>query len=108
MHVAMPVALGLVEAHAAREDEIGAGEQIVLESDHSLRGAAEKRQFVHVVVDAQIAFEMAREGDRHRRVVPENPRRRGSRPIRSSTSSCCSAMISSWHKPFGQNRNRES
>ena len=75
VHVAVPVPLRLVEAHAAGEDDVGAPEQLGLVVDHLLRGAAEKRELVHVVVDAQIAFEMARERHRHRRVIPKDARR---------------------------------
>ena len=35
--------------------------------------AAEEGQLVHVVVDAQVAFQVAREGERHRRIIPEHP-----------------------------------
>ena len=76
VHVAMPIALGLVEAHAAGEDEVGARENSSFsQRDQLLRCAAEKRELVHVVVDAEIAFEMARERQRHRRVVPKDARR---------------------------------
>ena len=55
----MPITLGLVEAHAARKDDIRARKQIVLQRDHRFRCAAEEREFVHVVIDAEIAFEIA-------------------------------------------------
>ena len=76
MDAAMAVALGLVEAHAAGEDEVGAGEQRGLEIEQLARGPAEQRQLVHVVVDAQIAVQMARERHGHRGVVPEDARLR--------------------------------
>jgi len=74
VHAVVPIALGLVEAHAAGEDEIGTGEQCAFQIEQFAGGAAEQRQLVHVVVDAQVALEMAREGHRHGSVVPEDAR----------------------------------
>ena len=58
----------------AGEDDVGAGEQRGLHVHEALAGASEGRELVHVVVDDEIRIEMAREGERHRRVVPEDAR----------------------------------
>ena len=45
VHVAMPITLGLVEAHAARKDDIPrARKQIVLQRDHRFPDAPRKRE----------------------------------------------------------------
>ena len=75
VHAVVAAALGFVETHAAGEDEIGLREQLLLQREQFLRSAPEGRQLIHVVVDAQVAFEMARERQRHRRVVPEDAAR---------------------------------
>ena len=105
MHVAMPVTLGFVEALASGKNEIRPREQIALQRDHRVRCAAEERKLVHVVIDAEIAFEIAREGERHRRVVPENPRHRGlasNQPLDQIVLFGDDILLG---KPFGQDRN---
>jgi len=71
--IGVAAALGLVEAEAAREHQVGPAEQLPLEVQQTRRGAAEGRQLVHVVVDGEVAAALAGEGQRHRRVVPEGP-----------------------------------
>jgi hypothetical protein len=49
----VPVALGLVETLAAREDEVGAHEQLLLKTSEQRRRALEGRQLVHAIVDGR-------------------------------------------------------
>ena len=67
-------ALGLVEAEPAGEDEVGALQEQLLALDQRRRREAERRQFVHAVVDHRRGVQMVRERPRHRRVVPQDRR----------------------------------
>ena len=70
--VAVAVALGFVQAVAAGEDEIGTREQPRFAVEQSGVGEAERRQFVHAVVDDRSGVHMLCEREHHRRVEPEH------------------------------------
>ncbi len=72
MDVGVPVALGLVEAVAASEDNVGRGEQLAFEFDELRRRETEVRQLVHAVVHGATGAEMPGELEHHRGVVPTN------------------------------------
>src|SRR5215203_7383234 len=74
MDVAMPPPLGFVEALAAGEHQVGTGKHLSLQCEQPRRGAFERRQLVHVVVNAQIRLQMAAERQREWRVVPSRER----------------------------------
>ena len=67
-------ALGLVQAVAAGEDDIGEAEQLLLERQQPGRRVLEIRQFVHAVVDGRRGLQMTRERQHHRRVIPAQQR----------------------------------
>ena len=69
-------ALVLVQAVAAGEHDVRALEERPLAPDERRWRAVEQRQLVHAVVDDGARLHVVREGDRHRRVVPEHGIRR--------------------------------
>ncbi len=70
-HVRIRVALGLVQAWAAGDDEVGALQQRGLALAHLARRALECRELVHAVVDDRARRELAEHRQRHRRVEPD-------------------------------------
>ena len=72
VYIRVTAALDLVERMAAGEDHIGTREQLFLEFDQQWRSASKERQLVHAVVGGRQRREVAREGQRHRRVVPDH------------------------------------
>ena len=64
------VLLGLVEARAAGEDEVGLGDQFLLQVEQHGRRETEFRQLVHAVIDDDVGVDAARERQHHRRVIP--------------------------------------
>ena len=70
----VPAALGLVQAAATGEDQVGARQQVALQLDQPRRGAAEGGELIHAVIDGQVGMQMAGEFQRHRRVEPGNHR----------------------------------
>src|SRR6185312_7236900 len=68
----VPVALRLVEAVAAGEDEIGAPQELLLALEHDRRRATEGGELVHAVIDDGARLDMVGEGAAHRRVVPKD------------------------------------
>ena len=69
-HVRVTLPLGLVQAVAAGEDQIGRGEQLGFQRQQFGRREAEGGQFVHAVIDGACRADMARKAEHHRRVVP--------------------------------------
>jgi hypothetical protein len=74
VNVRVPLSLGLVEAVAAGEDDVGAREELFLATAQRGRRAQEPRQLVHAVVDHERRLEVAADLLRHRRVEPEQRR----------------------------------
>jgi hypothetical protein len=65
-------ALGLVQAVAARGDEVGAPHQLCLQRAKRRGRAREAGQLIHAVVHGGDRAQVIRERQRHRRVVPED------------------------------------
>ena len=65
-------ALCLVKAVAAGEDDIGGGEQVGLVPAQAFGGKAERRQFVHAVVDDRARPHMARDRPHLRGIEPQH------------------------------------
>ncbi|RYG68648.1 hypothetical protein EON77_15320 [bacterium] len=72
----MTLALGLVEAEAPREDDVGPVQKRGLQGEEPRIGELEVREFVHAVVDDRRRRDVAGEGEHHGRVEPEYRRRR--------------------------------
>jgi hypothetical protein len=67
--------LGLVEAAAAREDDVGAGQEAVLGVDEAGGGVLEEGELVHAVVDDDLSgSEPVAVGGEHGRVEPADQR----------------------------------
>ena len=102
----MAVALGLVQAVAAGEDDVGARAAARPRARRSARiGEAEGGQLVHAVVDDRRGVEMLGEGEHHRRVEPQHGRRaHGCVATSMSSSSRSPASISLRAPPVRQAR----
>ncbi len=74
MDVGMAVALSLIEAVAAGEDEVRFGKKFAFQLHQLRRSEAEVREFVHAVVDGAGGRQMPGEGQHHRGVVPADDR----------------------------------
>src|SRR5947209_8312091 len=70
MDVRVPVGFVLVKAHTPGKYDIGHSEQLLFERPELGRGTFEIRKLVHAVVYDCHGLQMARELERHRRVVP--------------------------------------
>ena len=68
--VGVTVLLRFEQARPAGEDDVGLVQQLLLEIEQLGRGEAEFRQLVHRVIDGDVGFEVPREGQHHRRVIP--------------------------------------
>ena len=73
MNVAVPRLLGFKQAASAGEDDLGFPQEINFILHEFGAGAAEGREFVHVVVDGDIAREITRKCERGGCVVPKHP-----------------------------------
>jgi len=72
MDVWVPTLLGLEEAPAPGEDQVGPAKELILERAEPLGRVGERRELVHAVVDESERIERARERKRHGRIEPEH------------------------------------
>ena len=73
MDIGVAVALGLIKAEPAREDHIGAAQQLPLALQDFRGGTSESRKLVHHIEDDEILGTRPGERRRHRCIVPVNP-----------------------------------
>ena len=104
MHAGMPVLLGLVEAHAARENEIGMLEQTSLHERQKHGRVLERGEFVHAIIDLGTRGQVRAERHCHRRVVPKDGRiaRLGQHGVEQLSLRCHRGSLG---KPYRQDRN---
>src|SRR4051794_24088571 len=102
MDVAMPSALGFIEAVSASEHDVGDAEELGFEQGKLGRSEFEVRQLVHAVVDGACCVQMPGEAEHHRRVVPaDKVAVTGQRRVKKTLERCLAGLTL---QPFRQKR----